>query len=402
MICRPIPHDEVLPLARLLDPEVMAAVLAPALGGEMPSDVSILHLRYKPARRLLVHYEVTAGGAAHGVVALADRKADLAAQAVDPEHLALAEKVAGRSPARTPLVYEPELEALIQWPPLDLKLQALAEPPERLRKTIGEAGVETESAADVLRLIKHKPMSRAVLRLNRHVVKIYADERSLERSVDAMRAVEPLPVRTARCEAVLPELRIAVQSLVEGRRPAGPADVAAQAGALLAVLHAAELEGLPRQPPAERLEDAADDAEHLAALVPSLSPRLEQLVRELELRMPNDDALVPCHGGFHPSQLLESNGELGIIDFDGICRAPAARDLGSYVASLIERSEDLPEAAAILDRLCEAYGSRPSGITWYLATFVLRRADRPFAEFREGWPDQVEERVTAAELALVL
>ena len=53
---------------------------------------------------------------------------------------ALARLVAGRSPTPNPLVYDAELDALVQWLPLDLALPALAEPPESLREAILAAG----------------------------------------------------------------------------------------------------------------------------------------------------------------------------------------------------------------------------------------------------------------------
>ena len=52
--------------------------------------------------------------------------------------------------------------------------------------------------------------------------------------------------------------------------------------------------------------------------------------------------------------------------------------------------------------LVDAYGSRPPGVTWYLATYLLRRTRRPFTRLKEGWPDAIEQRVRAAELALEL
>jgi hypothetical protein len=124
-------------------------------------------------------------------------------------------------------------------------------------------------------------------------------------------------------------------------------------------------------------------------------------MRTLELGLP-DAGLVPSHGGFRRSQLLESGGDLGVIDFDGFCRSPAARDLASFTAALVEEPADLPEAAATLDVLAGAYGSRPPGIAWYLATYLLRRTRRPFTRLVPDWPDAVEERLRAAELALEL
>jgi len=397
-----IPEDKALPqMPRLLDVEAMAPVLEGMLEQESTlAAVRISYLRYRPGRRLLVCYEVETAEMVHQAVAVAEVGVDLAAQASDTRNVKLVKKAAGRSPARTPLAYEPGLDALIQWSPVDIELPALAEPPERLRDELVQAGLEIEDD-DLLQLVKHKPLNRAVMRLNRHFVKIYADAGAFAGSVHAIHKAASLPVRTARCEAIVPDLRIAAQSMVSGSPPVEGAGVAPQAGALLAVLHSAQVSGLPLEPPADQLDDAIGDAELVSVLVPSLEARVTRLMSKLELELP-DAPLVPSHGGFRRSQLLESDGELGVIDFDGFCRSPAARDLASFTAALVEEPDDLPKAAAALDVLVDAYGSRPPGVTWYLATYLLRRTRRPFTRLKEGWPDAIEERVRAAELALEL
>jgi hypothetical protein len=83
-----------------------------------------------------------------------------------------------------------------------------------------------------------------------------------------------------------------------------------------------------------------------------------------------------------------------------MCRAPAADDVASYVASFVDHPEDLPQAAETLDTLVDAYGRRPAGLGWYLAVHVLGRARRPFTRLTQDWPERVEERVAAAEGAL--
>ena len=401
MIRQALPKDEALPqLAQLLDGEAMAPVLAGMLDDPTPPTVRIDYLRYRPGRRLVVCYEVVAGETTLEAVAVAEAGADLAGRASDSRNTRLVRKVIGRTPVRTPLAYEPTVNALIQWSPLDVELPALAEPPETLRHELVQAGLELADG-DLPRLVKHKPLNRAVMRLNRHVVKIYADAGAFAASVHAIHKAASLPLRTARCEAIVADLRISAQSLVPGSAPPKGAAVAPQAGALLAMLHASQVSGLPLEPAADQLDDVSGDAKLVSVLVPSLEDRVDGLLRRLEAELP-DEPLVPSHGGFRRSQLLESNGELGVIDFDGFCLSPAARDLASFTAALVEEPDDLERAAATLDVLVEAYGERPPGVTWYLATYLLRRTRRPFTRLQEDWPDAVEERVRAAELALEL
>jgi Phosphotransferase enzyme family len=397
-----IPDDKALPqMPRLLDVEAMAPVLEGMLEEESTlAGVRISYLRYRPGRRLLVCYEVETAETAHQAIAMAEVGVDLAAEASNTRNVKLMQKATGRSPARTPLAYDPGLDALIQWSPVDVELPALAEPPERLRDELVQAGLEMEDG-DLPQLVKHKPLNRAVMRLNGHFVKIYANAGAFAGSVHAIHKAASLPVCTATCEAIVPNLRIAAQSTVPGSPPAEGARVAPQAGALLAALHSAPVSGLPLEPPGDQLDDAVGDAELVSVLVPALQARVTRLMSTLELELP-DDPLVPSHGGFRRSQLLESGGELGVIDFDGFCRSPAARDLASFTAALVEEPADLPKAAAALDVLVDAYGSRPPGLAWYLVTYILKRARRPFTRLEEGWPDAIEGRVRAAELALEL
>ena len=96
-----IPHDDAIPqLALLLDTEAVTPVLQRSLGAHASiSACAIRYVRYKQGRSLLARYEFSIDGSPHGVVALAEPQADLAARASKPENLQLAQKVDGRTPA---------------------------------------------------------------------------------------------------------------------------------------------------------------------------------------------------------------------------------------------------------------------------------------------------------------
>jgi hypothetical protein len=398
-----IPHDDAIPqMQLLLDTDAMTAVLQRSLGSHTSiSACEIRYLRYKQGRSVLVRYEVTIDGSPHGVVALADTEADFAARTREPQNLELVRKVDGRTPAVMPLAHDPEHDVLVQWTPVDVELPAMAEPPERLRELLEEAGVRTRVAGELPRLVHFKPGRRGVLRFGDHYLKIYAEDDKFERAVAGMSAAAALPVRSASCEATVPELRLTVQSFVEGEPPAGAREVASEAGAFLAVLHAAEFDGVRTTPPSHRLHAVAATASLLATIVPELEARLQTLLGRLEATMP-DGPLVLSHGDFHARQMLGLDGDFGVIDFDASCLAPAALDLATYVTTVVRGVEDLPTGLATLDVLADAYGLRPPGIPWYLAAVLIRRASIPFRVFRQGWPEQVEARVAAAEAALEL
>ena len=102
----------------------------------------IRYLRYKPRKSLVVHYDVTIDGGSFDAVATIAARRNVEAWAREPEYRRLAEMVDGRAPARSPLSYEAELQALIQWLPLDISMPALAQDQIQLRTHLQAAGVE--------------------------------------------------------------------------------------------------------------------------------------------------------------------------------------------------------------------------------------------------------------------
>jgi Phosphotransferase enzyme family len=401
-----VPADEGLPqLRRLLDPDAMRSVLARSLPPRSSvSEVRIRYLRYKPATRLVVRYGVTLGDGAYDATALAEPSADLAGWARDRRHLALARKVDGRAPALTPLAYDTELGALIQWLPLDLTMPGLAEEPAELRSLLQAAGVEIAASSDGPETLAYKARRRAVLRLDDHVVKIYAGTADFENALVGLEASGRLrELVVPASEGVLPALQLTCQTLLAGKTPRGHHGAARAAGSALALLHRAPFEGLRSFPPEGQLAAAASSARSAAAVAPEVASRLEKLMRELELALPDGSELVATHGDFHANQVLELDGGLAVIDFDEVCAAPAALDFSSYVAHLVNGAPGELEAAAVaLDDLVAGYGTRPAGLLWYVATSIVRRVPFPFRFMDEDWPARVEQMVADAEEALRL
>ena len=333
-----IPEDEGLPqIQRLLDVDAVVPSSSACSEATLASRPSTSPMcATGPPSGYSSSTNSSAGARARALSASAGNPARACAARIGlaPSRRASASRVSGRSVARTPLAYDTDLDALIQWPPLDLGLPALAEAPERLRREMVAAGLELERADDLPRLVKHKHSQRAVLRLDGHIAKVYRNDAALAEAVAALSAAEALPVRTARREAVVPDLRIAVQSLVSGDPPAGVLSAAGGAGGMLAALHRAPADGLPAEPPRDRLRRTGDSADLLSTIAPELAPRVAKLMRLLEAQMPVD-RLVTSHGGFHVSQLLESAVELALIDFDGhLLRTgcPGRRELRRFAA----------------------------------------------------------------------
>jgi len=403
----PIPQDENLPqIAQLLDADAMAWFLARSLDRDESLDcVRIRYLRYRHGKNLVVHYEVEIDGVARHAVSITSSKYDLSGEPAKPEHRGRARLVEGRSPAVDPFTYAPALRALIYWLPFDPDLPALSEPPRSLRRRLALEGVALVPADDEPLLLQYRPRRRATLRLDSHVVKIYRYEADFDEGVRGLHAsAEVASVRTARCEAVVPEWKVTVQELLPGAPPERRAEVAQDAGALLAGLHASDLRGLAPLLPTDRLKAVAESVKLVSAVAPTLAMRAQSLLGRLESDSPDGDLLVPSHGDYHGGQLLElADGGYALIDFDLLGVAAPALDVANYAGHLVAQDGlDVTAAAAILDALVEGYGSRPAGLSWYLSAAILRSARGPFKRFEQNWPERIETTVGAAEQALGL
>jgi ATP-binding cassette, subfamily B, bacterial len=400
------PRDAGLPqMSTLLDPDAMAEVLQRELGEDVRlSQVVVRYLRYKPRKSLVVHYDVTIGDGLFDAVATIAARRNVEAWAREPEYRRLAQMVNGRAPALSPLSYESELQALIQWLPLDISMPALAHDPLQLRTHLQGAGVQIASDGERLRLLAYKPGRRAVLRLDDHVIKIYAGAVEFAGAVAGLDGSSLLQgLRIPDREAVLPNMHLTCQSMLPGRPPSSAGDPAQAAGAALATLHRARIPDLRAFTHADQLRAAVGSVGSVTAVAPELEPRLKGLLRTLELTIPVESPLVPAHGDYHANQLLEIDGALALIDFDEMCTAAASLDLSSYAAHLVNGGEgDIAAASGALEGLVSGYGLRPHALAWYLSTSILRRSPFPFRYMEPNWPQRIERMVADAEEALHL
>jgi hypothetical protein len=88
------------------------------------------------------------------------------------------------------------------------------------------------------------------------------------------------------------------------------------------------------------LDDAIDRARAAVALIRDDAPALTawltsvvDLLDALAARTPEQPRVV-AHGDFTPSQLLLAGSQVGILDFDKLCQAEPALDLGRFLAYL--------------------------------------------------------------------
>jgi hypothetical protein len=413
----PVPAEPALPaFSVLLDSDAMPPFLHRSLGPGAPfPDIRIRFLRYKPGTSLVVRYNVGLGGRSYDATAMIAAGHSLARRADKPENVALTRLVAGRTPASRPLYYESHLDALIQWFPLDLELPTLAEPPARLLDELDRVCVRLGVVDGDPSVLAYKPRRQAVLGIGDYVLKLYAEQEQFDRAAAGLRATGGLEsVRAPAFEAALPAKLVTVQRRLPGSPPPRAAVAAREAGELLAEVHAAWAPVAPAEPapeagltaalPSHQLAAAAAWAPVVTALLPALGGRLQALLQELEATLPSIDRLVLSHGDFNARQLLTTPDDgLAVIDWDSIRLAPAALDPATYAAHVVFGGpRDLDEATDVLEQLLEGYGDRPPGLSWYLATSIVRRTPEPFRYLDEHWPERIEGMVAASEAALRL
>ena len=400
---RPL-RDPALPqMNRLLDPAEVAPAVQRSLGAGIElEDAAVGRVVYAPREKLAVHYRCSVQGERHDVVVTSVAGGDLDAVARKPRYAEMARLAAGRCPAAAPLRHDRELDALLTWLPLDPRLPGLLLPPTQLQERLFSAGVALEGRpAEPLR-IGYKPARRAVLRLDGHVLKAYGRRRQFDAArAGLMAASRDADVDTAAFEAAFPDLRLTVQSALEGDTPAGAEGVAAEAGALVARLQRSRMRTLSASPAERELGAATRKATVVRMLRPELGSRLDSLLGRLAESLPKDGELVPAHGDFHVDQLLERRGELVVVDFDGMCMAAPAFDLATFAADVVRgRGRDTDALAAVIPPLIAGYGERPRAFEWHLAAAILARAAHPFQRQVSGWSERVEGTVAAAEEVL--
>lgn len=393
------PSDPALPqLNRLLDTGTMAPVLARSLGRENAvEELRVERVLYKPRRRIAVHFRALVDGERHDAVARATAKGAAAAEL--PRYIDAAREINGRSPASIPVAYDDELDALVTWLPFDAALPALAEPPERLLERLPRIRVARAEA----HLLGYKPGARAVMRLGDHVLKAYGKDAQHRRAAAGLAASsDAASVKSATYEASFPDLRLTVQSAVDGAVPHAAVDVAEEAGALARRLQNERLAlPLAEATPPSLVAAAARRAALVSVIVPELADRLEDLVGRLRAAMPSGMTLVPTHGDFHVDQLLRVANDLVLIDFDDMCVAPPALDLAMYLADVVRgRESDLAAIETVRAPLLRGYDGCPPALDWHVAAVTLTRASHPFQRFVPGWPERVEKMVAAAEALL--
>ena len=318
--------------------------------------VRAARLRIKPDVSLTVGLEDAATGRPAGWARL-----------MWPSGRAKADRAARRARARGLRTVRRELDG-----GLVLHAGRLASDPalmEHVGRAVADGLVEDP---DGRRVLRHNPLRRLVVRTGAGVVRITSapqdDELRLRDFIGARVPGAPIPSAAPGFAAPGPPTHISALRFVgdtdlERAAPPGTSAVAAAtaaAGAALAALHASARRlpaDLAARLPGRRADGRRAGAVH-ASVLRALDPGLAARALALDERLPADPPAprVLAHGDFTPDQVLVrlDDGAVWLTDFERSRLAPAATDLGSYLAVV-----DDATARALLDGYADAGGRVP-------------------------------------------
>ena len=179
----------------------------------------------------------------------------------------------------------------------------------------------------------------------------------------------------------------------------GLVEATGSVGALLAELHSCTgqlpadlVDRLPHQPPCSR-KLAEVHARQLDVLAPELARRVRAVGDMLPDRLPGTP--VVTHGDAAPDQVLYeySTGRIWLTDFDRVRLAPAATDLGSYLA--VAPSS---QRRALLEGYA-AHRPVPGGeeLGWAIALSRLARLADPLRRAEPSWRERIGADLAAIE-----
>ncbi|MGH8965269.1 MAG: phosphotransferase family protein, partial [Actinomycetes bacterium] len=105
-------------------------------------------------------------------------------------------------------------------------------------------------------------------------------------------------------------------------------------GRALAALHGSDLATAPVRSAADELAALRRDLELVTGVWPAVAEQVRRRIDLLPGGVPDAPDLVLSHGDFTPSQVLLDGHTPAVVDFDTLCWADPALDLGRYLAQL--------------------------------------------------------------------
>jgi hypothetical protein len=138
----------------------------------------------------------------------------------------------------------------------------------------------------------------------------------------------------------------------------------------------------------------------LCLAYPELEPKIEYIIRrarEFEARN-GKIQLAPVHGDFHLGQVHIQGEKSWLIDYDAVCYADPAADIGNLMVFLKGKAKREPEMRAQVDAFQEEYYSIMGSdiakrVPLYEALTHVRRACKCLRYQEKSWRHKVEKMI---------
>jgi hypothetical protein len=170
----------------------------------------------------------------------------------------------------------------------------------------------------------------------------------------------------------LPELQLSLLEALPGDARIGPAlearlrgdpppdpplleEMVATCGHVAAAVHASGVTTGPVRTLEDELAGLLPEIELARRFVPSLGARAQAWLDLIAALASQSEPLRRClvHGDFKHEQLLFDGASSGLVDFDAICQAEPALDLGKFLAHLRTEAQRIQERASVSSSLGE-------------------------------------------------
>jgi aminoglycoside phosphotransferase (APT) family kinase protein len=131
---------------------------------------------------------------------------------------------------------------------------------------------------------------------------------------------------------------------------------------IAATLHSSEIKLGPHKTLEMQLAQLREEAKAIGRTFPELRAQIESWISETIALSQAYPAMPACfsHGDFTYTQLIFDGSDGGLVDFDSICQAEPAQDLGHYLAYqrlniIKDQDPDFPIAPEAIERLCALF-----------------------------------------------
>jgi len=388
-------------LSLLLQPEVLADLLAEQQGKALPGPIRVTYLRYKPGVNCIARLETgDLIGYAKAFGGDAGSKLDKARK-MDGAN--------GNGHANRVILDGPGI--LVSFFPNDSKLSSLARLADPGQRQALLARIFKDDASwrmAGIATLNYKPERRYVARLDHPdgrsaTLKFFGSREfdAIRRSRKKLRLPDTLKVSEwiggSKHHAAMAYEWLPGVTLAE-RLEQGHAEDAAYAGQAIARLHASEQTALGERASRDPLEVLAALAEQLSWMAPDLAGEAGWISTALGrwwAAQPQDQR--PVHGDFYDRQVIVHSSGIGIIDTDSAHLGSPQEDLGCFLAHLERRGTD----GTLTETLVTATGQAlrdgyraiaPStaleALDMHTALNLYKLAPHPFRDRSPDWPEQ--------------